>query len=40
MKLFGKEDDSYPQWKNELWTLQHRYKYVINRIKDRQIKMF
>lgn len=40
MKLFGKEDDDYKNWKNELWEKQRRYRYVINRIKDRQLKMF
>lgn len=40
MKLFGKEDDSYPQWKNELWQKQRRYNYIIRRIKSRQLQMF
>jgi hypothetical protein len=40
MRLFGKEDDSYPDWKNELWGLQRRYRYVIKRIQARQKKMF
>lgn len=40
MRLFGKEDDSYPDWKNQLWAMQRRYRYIIKRIKDRQLKMF
>jgi hypothetical protein len=40
MRLFGKEDDSYPQWRNELWTKQRRYRYIIKRIQSRQMKMF
>lgn len=40
MRLFGKEDESYPQWKNELWTKQRRYNYIIRRIKSRQLQMF
>lgn len=40
MKLFGKEDDSYPQWQQELWELERRHKYVTGRIKSRQLKMF
>lgn len=40
MRLFGKEDDDYPAWKNELWGKQRRYRYLIKKIKDRQMKMF
>lgn len=40
MKLFGKEDDSYPQWRNELWTKQRRYNCIIRRIKSRQLQLF
>lgn len=40
MKLFGKEDDDYPKWKNELWQKQRRYNYIILRIKARQLQLF
>lgn len=40
MKLFGKEDESYTQWKNELWTKQRRYRYIIKRIESRQLTLF
>lgn len=39
MKLFGKEDDSYSAWKNELWQKQRRYNYIIRRIKARQLTL-
>lgn len=40
IKLFGKEDDSYPQWRDELWTKQRRYRYIIGRIEVRQLPLF
>jgi len=40
MRLFGKEDDSYSDWKEQLWALQRRYRYVIKRIQSRQMTLF
>ena len=40
IKLFGKEDDSYPQWRNELWEKQRRYRHIIGRIESRQLTLF